>query len=362
MLQFDEYKVKLNNLLPGLEALAQALDLESAERELDMLQAESAADGFWDNLAKAQKVQQRIKNLQDKVEKQTKRKRQWDDLMALCEMGNEFEDESLVPELEEGFAQLEQDMESARLQTLLTGEQSLQSGRLHILLQLGKALLQLGNKGFVLKLVAHLAQGHQVIPLSFAFGLLFHLVLQILDALLHLLGLGKIIPESVGRRLGLQHIQLPLGALQVQSLCQRFQSGQQIIQLYFILVKLEHRPYTLLLSVVFSPTIIYNNRVKVKKNPTAVTFLWLRRVFIRLSGHWSATPAHPEKSSHPHPAPAWRRGRALHWLWVYRTWYHPPVLYTAFINQYMHLPGFHPSHLTHPPVIFSPKAVEHFLV
>ena len=122
MLQFDEYKVKLNNLTPALTDLAQALDLESAERELDMLQAESASDGFWDNLAKAQKVQQRIKTLQNKVDSQAKRQSQWDDLMALCEMGNEFEDESLIPELEDGFAKLEADMESARLQTLLTGE------------------------------------------------------------------------------------------------------------------------------------------------------------------------------------------------------------------------------------------------
>ena len=122
MLQFDEYKVKLNNLTPMLQELAQALDLEGAERELDMLQAESAADGFWDNLAKAQKVQQRIKNLQDKVDSQNRRQGQWDDLMALCEMGNEFEDESLIPELEEGFAKLEADMETARLETLLTGE------------------------------------------------------------------------------------------------------------------------------------------------------------------------------------------------------------------------------------------------
>ncbi|MBR5902928.1 MAG: peptide chain release factor 2 [Clostridia bacterium] len=122
MLQFDEYKVKLNNLTPALTELAQALDLESAERELDMLQAESASDGFWDNLAKAQKVQQRIKTLQNKVDSQAKRRSQWDDLMALCEMGNEFEDESLIPELEEGYAKLEADMEAARLQTLLTGE------------------------------------------------------------------------------------------------------------------------------------------------------------------------------------------------------------------------------------------------
>ena len=122
MLQFDEYKVKLNNLAPALEELGQALDLEAAERELDMLEAESASDGFWDKLDKAQKVQQRIKVLQDKVEGQRKRKSLWDDLMALCEMGNEFEDESLVPELEEGFVKLEEEMEAARLQTLLTGE------------------------------------------------------------------------------------------------------------------------------------------------------------------------------------------------------------------------------------------------
>ena len=107
MLQFDEYKVKLNNLAPALKELAQALDLEAAERELDMLQSESASDGFWDNLAKAQKVQQRIKLLQDKVDGQAKRQGAWDDLMALCEMGNEFEDESLIPELEEGFQLLE---------------------------------------------------------------------------------------------------------------------------------------------------------------------------------------------------------------------------------------------------------------
>ena len=122
MLQFDEYKIKLNNLLPDLEELGQALGLAAAERELDMLQAESAADGFWDNLEKAQKVQQRIKQLLDKVEGQKKRTGAWEDLMTLCEMGNEEEDASLIPELEEGYAALELEMEEARLSTLFTGE------------------------------------------------------------------------------------------------------------------------------------------------------------------------------------------------------------------------------------------------
>ena len=56
MLQFDEYRVKLNNLKPDLDKLGRALDLESAERELDELHAQSAADGFWDNVDKAQKL------------------------------------------------------------------------------------------------------------------------------------------------------------------------------------------------------------------------------------------------------------------------------------------------------------------
>ncbi len=122
MLQFDEYKVKLNNLLPDLAELEKALNLESAAQELDMLEAESAADGFWDNLENSQKVLQRMKQLRDKLESQAGRRTAWDDLMVLCEMGNEEEDESLIPELESEFEALMTNLEAAKLQTLLTGQ------------------------------------------------------------------------------------------------------------------------------------------------------------------------------------------------------------------------------------------------
>ena len=122
MLQFDEYKVKLNNLLPALEELGDALGLDAAAREAEMLESESASDGFWNDLEKAQKVQRRIAQLKSKLEGQARRKSEWSDLMTLCEMGNEEEDESLIPELEEGYAKLEQEMEEARLSTLFTGE------------------------------------------------------------------------------------------------------------------------------------------------------------------------------------------------------------------------------------------------
>ena len=42
MLQFDEYKVKLNNLRPELDELDQALGLETAIREVEMLEDASS--------------------------------------------------------------------------------------------------------------------------------------------------------------------------------------------------------------------------------------------------------------------------------------------------------------------------------
>ncbi|MCI5499154.1 MAG: peptide chain release factor 2 [Clostridiales bacterium] len=122
MLQFDEYKVKLNNLLPQLDELEKALNLESAAREVDFLEAQCAADGFWDNPEKSQRVLQKLKQEKGKLESQAKRRSSWEDMMVLCEMGNEEEDESLLPELEQEYAALVQSMESAKLQTLLTGE------------------------------------------------------------------------------------------------------------------------------------------------------------------------------------------------------------------------------------------------
>ncbi len=122
ILQFDEYKSKLLALKPTLADLAEALGLESAHQELDLLQAESAADGFWNDMDHAQKISTRIKNLQDKIDDHKKREAGLEDLLTLCEMGQEMEDESLVPEVEEGYEHLVQDLEKARLATLFTGE------------------------------------------------------------------------------------------------------------------------------------------------------------------------------------------------------------------------------------------------
>ena len=49
MIEFDEYKVKLNNIRPKLDALADSLGIEAAKEEIDRLHAQIDSEGFWDN-------------------------------------------------------------------------------------------------------------------------------------------------------------------------------------------------------------------------------------------------------------------------------------------------------------------------
>ena len=122
IIEFDEYKSKLNSIKPDLEGLGRALKLDDARAEIAGLEAESAKEGFWNDVNNSQKVQKRLKQLQNKVAKYEKLCAQWDDLMAICEMAIEENDDSMLDELKSGFAGFEETLESMRLSTLLSGE------------------------------------------------------------------------------------------------------------------------------------------------------------------------------------------------------------------------------------------------
>ena len=122
MLEFEEYQVKLNNIRPTLDGLGSALKLDDAKREIAELEAESAKEGFWNDLDRSQKVQKRMKQLQQKCEKYEKLQSTWEDLMTICEMALEENDDSMLGELETDYAKLESELEAMRLSTLLSGE------------------------------------------------------------------------------------------------------------------------------------------------------------------------------------------------------------------------------------------------
>ena len=122
LIEYDSYKQKLRELGPELEKLAAALDIESAKQEAARLEDETAQDGFWNDLERSQKVQMRLKQLQNKIQRQEKLVSSWEDLTALCEMGQEEDDPEILEELKTEFAELEEKVEETRMTTLLSGE------------------------------------------------------------------------------------------------------------------------------------------------------------------------------------------------------------------------------------------------
>ena len=122
LIEYDAYKQKLRDLRPELDKLSAALDIESARREAQRLEDETAQDGFWNDLERSQKVQMRLKQLQNKISRQEKLVSSWEDLTALCEMGQEADDPELLEELKAEYAALEEKVEETRMTTLLSGE------------------------------------------------------------------------------------------------------------------------------------------------------------------------------------------------------------------------------------------------
>ena len=122
LIEYDVYKQKLRDLGPELDKLSAALDIESAKQEAQRLEDETAQDGFWNDLERSQKVQMRLKQLQNKITRQEKLISSWEDLTTLCEMGQEEDDADILEELKSEFADLEERVEETRMTTLLSGE------------------------------------------------------------------------------------------------------------------------------------------------------------------------------------------------------------------------------------------------
>lgn len=121
-IEFDSYKQKLNDCRPALDGLADSLNLNGLRNELERLHAMQEAPGFWDDPEKSQKIVVKTKQTEMKIERYEKMVAQWEDLMTICEMAEEEDDDSMLDELKDGFNALVAEMESCRLETLLTGK------------------------------------------------------------------------------------------------------------------------------------------------------------------------------------------------------------------------------------------------
>ncbi len=120
-IEFDAYKQKLTEIKPALDGLADSLNLEGLRSELERYQAMQEAPGFWDDPEKSQKIVVKSKQAESKLGKYKAMVDSWEDMLTICQMAAEEDDDSMLDELVQGFQALTDDMERCRLETLLTG-------------------------------------------------------------------------------------------------------------------------------------------------------------------------------------------------------------------------------------------------
>ncbi|ALX08867.1 peptide chain release factor 2 (bRF-2) [Acetivibrio thermocellus AD2] len=97
-------------------------DIASIGNQIEELEQKASEPDFWNDTENSQKILQKIKSLRSKVERYNKLVSQWEDLITLCELGIEEQDESVIPEAVEGFKAFKKEFEALRLETLLTGQ------------------------------------------------------------------------------------------------------------------------------------------------------------------------------------------------------------------------------------------------
>ena len=78
--------------------------------------------GFWEDPEKSTKIVQLAKNLKDTVNGYKDLEQQYEDIGVMIEMGNEENDPSVVPEVEEMLKEFKDKLEEMRINTLLSGE------------------------------------------------------------------------------------------------------------------------------------------------------------------------------------------------------------------------------------------------
>ncbi|MBD9113991.1 MAG: peptide chain release factor 2 [Ruminococcaceae bacterium] len=122
MVEFEELRLRLLDSEKPIENLKEALAIDSLKAEVEVLEKESAAPDFWDNMENSQKVMQKIGSLKAKVTGYESLKSDYEDALVMIELADEEGDLSLLDDCTASVKDIETRVEDMTLSTLLSGE------------------------------------------------------------------------------------------------------------------------------------------------------------------------------------------------------------------------------------------------
>ena len=122
MVEFEELRLRLLDSEKPIENLKEALAIDSLKAEVEVLEKETAAPDFWDDMENSQKVMQKIGSLKAKVTGYESLKSDYEDALVMIELADEEGDLSLLDDCTASVKDIETRVEDMTLSTLLSGE------------------------------------------------------------------------------------------------------------------------------------------------------------------------------------------------------------------------------------------------
>lgn len=122
MVELEQYKFTVNQYKEPMKELGLSLSLSHKHEQIKELESEMREEGFWNNPDEAQEVTKKLKNLKDTVSAYHALEMTLDDVSTMIELGNEENDASVIPEIEELLGEFEIEFDNLKIQTLLSGE------------------------------------------------------------------------------------------------------------------------------------------------------------------------------------------------------------------------------------------------
>ena len=122
MVELDDLKTKLKTYEQPLAEMKSSLDLENKEKRIEELHMTMSEPDFWTNTEKATRTQKELGALQNDIADYKKLSGQYEELMLLIDMANEDEDASVIDDVRESEQEFEENFDSVRIRTLLSGQ------------------------------------------------------------------------------------------------------------------------------------------------------------------------------------------------------------------------------------------------
>ncbi|MFR5322765.1 MAG: peptide chain release factor 2 [Eubacterium sp.] len=122
MVELDNIRIELSSFEKPLLEVRDSLNLADKKLRIEELERNMEEPNFWDDAEKASASMKEVKDLKSVVERADGLSQEYEDILTLIEMGNEEEDASLIPEVEQEYKNFVEEFEDLRITTMLTGE------------------------------------------------------------------------------------------------------------------------------------------------------------------------------------------------------------------------------------------------